>query len=223
MASRSDKQYVDATWSFKTAAMGDHEWHITKLGDATRKAGQAWRDIHETHGRSMGDVTRTEAGRLVKSAQFAKAVLASRREAYEEAKNEAENVLRITKAQLERSLLPPADPGEAALFADIRAHLRSLSMPQRIALVHGALEVGGDRRIAHAAVAGPAMLGMLPPELHANYTQQFLVYVAPNEWGKAYRYEEAIKEAERGQALLEQHAKALIDFPTAEAAERSAT
>lgn len=219
LANRSDDQYLKHVWTDIPGA--EHDSHVFALNSANVRARKTWSDIHNMHQHAMRDPTKTEAGRLIKSAKFAKAVLETQRAEFVEARAAAEVELRSLKAKLQRATNPPSDPGEAAVFADIRAYLRKMDHGELVALVDAAIQPGGDMRIAHAAISGPVLTGLLQPELHEKYTAHFQVHMLPNEFAKAGRLAEALEHATAGQAVLEDHAKQLIDFRGAELAERS--
>lgn len=220
---RSDKEYLGAVWGGFRIEAAPGETDVVALKIAHDRAASAWADIHTTHTRKMGDQTKTPVVRLVESAKFARQVLQSRRDELATTRARAADRLGTLKAGLLRASNPPSDPGEAVLFGEVRHLLRSLPLGERLELLKVSEAAGGDKRFLHAAVSGPAELGLLPPELHAHYLAHYLAWKAPNEYGETVRIEGAIEATEYGMEQLEEHAKALIDFPTAEAAERSAT
>lgn len=217
---RADKEYTENIWRFDVAHVAG-EMHTARLANIHKKAAQAWTDIHGTHERKSRDATLTEGARLLSSAKFAKAALQRQRSEYDDARTDAAEALRAYKAQLERATNPPSDPGEAVLFGEIRNHLRGLPMGERVKVVEQASQAG-DTRILRAAVSGPTMVSVLPPERHDFYRVSYLSRVMPDELGRMVRLEAALETIEQGQAQLEAHANQLIDFGTAEAVERSA-
>ncbi|WP_159082180.1 hypothetical protein [Rhodanobacter thiooxydans] len=219
---RSDQQYLEAVWPSISAAGVDGEYAVSRLHSVQERTRAAWGDMHGKHTRTMADATKTEAGRVVASAKFARNILAAHRAAYEEARESAAGNLRMKQAQLQRALNPPSDPGEAALYAEIRNTLRGMKTGDRIDAVTAALAEGGDRRVAHAAVSGPELVAMLPPAVLSRFRDQYWCATMPNEWGAAQRLSEALAEAQTGMDRLEQHAAEMVDFQAAEAYERAA-
>lgn len=220
---RSDSQYLADVWPSVSAASVDGEFHVSQLHSAQERARKAWGDIHSNHGRRMADQTKTEAARVVESAKFARNILEAQRTTYEEARDNASNTLRVTQAQLLRKLNPPSDPGEAALFAEIRTALRAMPLGERIAALQAVVNTpGSDLRILHAAVSGPALVSLLPPDVAAQYTDTYHACTSPNEYGRALRLSASLDEAQTGMARLSEHVEALVDFKQAEAYERSA-
>ncbi|QNK00978.1 hypothetical protein [Dyella telluris] len=220
---RSDPQYLAHVWPSVSAVAVDGEHHVSQLHSAQERARKAWGDIHSNHGRRMADQTKTEAARVVESAKFARNILESQRNTYNEARENAENTLRVTQAQLLRKLNPPSDPGEAALFAEIRAHLRGMTLAERIKAVQEVVNTpGSDLRILHAAVAGPALVSLLPPDLASRYTDIYHASTSPNEFGRAVRLSTSLEEAATGFQRLEEHVAAMVDFQQAKAYEQAA-
>lgn len=220
---RSDQQYLAHLWPSVSAAAVDGEHHVSQLHSAQERARKAWGDIHGNHGRRMADPTKTEAARVVESAKFARNILNAQRNAYAEARDNAASALRVTQAQLQRKLNPPSDPGEAALFAEIRATLRAMPMAERIKAVKEVVNTpGSDLRILHAAVSGPALVSLLPPDVASQYIDTYHAATSPNEYGRALRLSTALDEAKVGMDRLEEHVAAMVDFKQAEAYEQAA-
>lgn len=219
---RSDQQYIEAVWPNLSAPAVDGEYAVSRLHSVQERTRKAWADMHGKHSRTMSDATKTEAGRVVESAKFARNILAAHRAAFEEARENAASALRVKQAQLQRALNPPSDPGEAALYTEIRSTLRAMKPGERSAAVEAALSPGGDHRVAHAAVSGPELVALLPPAVLSTFRDQYWATTMPNEWGSAQRLSESLGEAQRGMALLEQHAAQMVDFQAAEAYERAA-
>ena len=218
---RSDQTYLEAIWQFRTVPAAG-ETNVQALAIAQARAGDAWRDIHTTVERKSHDTTRTAPARLLAASRFAKEVLQKRRTEFDGIKARAADELKMTQTRLQATMRPPSDPGEAALFADIRAHLRGLNPGERLDLLNQARDTG-DVDTLRAAVSGPSFLSLIPAELRSEYRDAYLMSVAPNEWGHAQRLTEALDAAQAGQDQLEAHAANLIDFAEADALERSAT
>lgn len=219
---RSDEQYLANVWPKLSAPAVDGEYAVARLAALQERTRKAWADVHGKHVRTMADATKTEAARTVASAKFARDLLAAHRAAYEEARTTAAGNLRMKQAQLQRALNPPSDPGEAALYAEIRNALRGMSTGDRVAAVTAALAEGGDRRVAQAAVSGPDIVALLPPAVMEQFRNDYWCATMPNEWGAAQRLSSAMAEAQTGMDHLEQHAAEMVDFAAAEAYERAA-
>jgi hypothetical protein len=221
-AHRADPLYADLIWRFEVPEVPTESW-VRDLREQQTQSKQAWASVLDTHQRKMADTSQTEHGRLLASAKVAKAVLESRRAAFEQHKAGAEAERRRLAEKLERNCNPPSDPGEAALFADLRAYLRSLPLADRGAIVdQESNKPGNDNRLLRAAIAGPASAGLLPADQHAAFRERYLVNVATNEYGYHQRLGQALEHAEYGMQELENHVNDLVDFQTAEVIERNA-
>ncbi|TAM33681.1 MAG: hypothetical protein EPN68_01010 [Rhodanobacter sp.] len=170
----------------------------------------------------MADLTKTEPARLVASAKFAKAALETRHREFEGIKARAEADLKAAQAKLKAAMAPPSNPGDACLFQNIRQHLRSLPTGDRVRLLEQA-KAEGDNLTLLAAIAGPTFLSLAPDDLRGGYQDAFLANTVPNDLGHATRLLDALQSATDGMAQLDAHANKLIDFPTADAIERSAS
>ena len=218
---RSDKDYLDAIWRWDVPDLGNE--HVSRLANAHKGLAQTWRDIQQTAERRHNDQTLTPGARVLSAATFAKAALTQSRARHDEARERAATALGHSRTRLQRVMNPPSDPGEAILFGEIRAHLRTLPPGDRMKLVQDAMQVGGDMRLAHAALAGPTVTSLIvAPEMHTNYLNQYLMITNGEEFGNMLRLQAAIDQADHGMNQLEEHAAGVVDFHTAEAVERSA-
>lgn len=213
---RSDPHYLEAVWPKIAVPAVDGDFAVARLQAVQERTRKAWADMHGKHVRTMADATKTEAGRVVESAKFARNILDAHRAAFGEARENAASTLRVKQAQLQRALNPPSDPGEAALYAEIRSTLRAMPNGDRIATVLAALAENGDRRVAHAAVSGPDLVALLPGDVLERCRDQYWCTTMPNEWGAAQRLSQAMAEAQTGMDHLEQHAAEMVDFQAAD-------
>lgn len=220
---RSDQEYIDNVWGGFRIQAAPGESDVESLRLMNDRARSAWVDIHKTHQRKMGDTTKTPMGQLVESAKFARHALEARRNEFAASSARANERLASLQDKINRVTNPPSDPGEAVLFAELRQMLRALPLGERLEVLKAASVGDGDARLLHAAISGPAVLGLLPPDLHEHYQTNYLAVKAPQEYGEKVRIEGALEAATYGMQQLEEHASALIDFPTAAAVERSAS
>lgn len=210
---RSDAAYLNAVWQFNVADVGG-EPSVAAARHLVGRASEAWRAIHAAHSRTMADQTKTEAGRLASSAKIAREILDARRTEHEAYQAARKAELASLRAELQRRMHPPATAGEAELWRETRAYLRSLPVGERMKLAEQSMREG-DPSVMHALVAGHAFLGMLPPEVHGEYVERYLMNVAPERFGEAHRLTSAIEQEARAFDELEAHANSLIDFNAA--------
>lgn len=220
---RSDAQYLAAIWPSVSAPAVDGEYPVSQLHGAQERARKAWGDVLANHNRRMADQTKTEAARVVESAKFARTILEAQRASYTEAHDNAANTLRVTREQLLRKLNPPSDPGEAVLYREMRETLRGMKLGERIAAIEAVVNtVGSDLRVLHAAVSGPALTALLPPDLAERYTGVYHGATSPDLYGRASRLNIALEEAQTGFQRLEEHVSQMVDFQQAKAYEQAA-
>ena len=220
---RSDAEYLANVWPSVSAPAVDGEYHVSQLHNAQERARKAWGDVLANHNRRMADQTKTEAGRVVESAKFARTMLEAQRATYTEARDNAANTLRVTRDQLQRKLNPPSDPGEAVLYREMRETLRGMKLGERIAAIEAIVNTAGsDLRVLHAAVSGPALTALLPADLAERYTSVYHAATSPDLYGRACRLNIALEETQTGFQRLEEHVSQMVDFQQAQAYEQAA-
>jgi hypothetical protein len=220
---RSDAEYLANVWPSVSAAAVDGEYHVAQLHSAQERARKVWGDVLSNHNRRMADQTKTEAGRVVESAKFASAMLEAQRTTFTEARDNAATTLRVTREQLQRKLNPPSDPGEAILYREMREALRAMPMGERIKAVEAIVNTkGSDLRVLHAAISGPALTALLPPDLAAQYVDVYHSATSPDLFSRACRLNIAMEEAQTGFQRLEEHVSQMVDFQQAKAYEQAA-
>ena len=175
------------------------------------RANQAWGDIYATHERRMADLTMTEFGRLKSSAEFARGKLNEADRNIASALENAEASLGVLRSRLD-SALRPADPAQAILDGELRAHLRTLPADKVLGVVRA------DPAMRKAAASAPAALSGLAAEAHESIRSEHLRAVMPEESDQYQDLLEAVNAAGTAIQSLSTYSRELIDFDSVESA-----
>lgn len=174
------------------------------------------RTTADTHWRVQGDMTLTDAARLVRSANVWKKELEQRQQGFNRLRSDAEELFGRLRKRREAAVEPPSHAGKAAIDAELRAHYRTLPIAKQI-------EAQKNPVMRAALARAPAEVTGLPEETHAQLQHDHWSAVEPNE---AADYGDALiafDAAVAAMEFLDETAKELVDFKTAAKFEAAAS
>lgn len=180
---------------------------------AHREAGKAWASIFAKHKALKGDLSKSDAQRILADADQAQKALIRAQQAADTAResvrSEVEDLTRKMQAKLR-----PTDSATAVADAEVRTYLRSLKPAERSELARRAV-ASGDLDTARAVAGAQPFLSGVEPEMHSRITGDFLSVVATNEHQEAEAIAEGVRKMEHALSELRAHADHYVDFNAA--------
>lgn len=180
------------------------------LKSVATRAKQTLRSLGETHFRVFDDPTLNDSQRLVRSAGHARALIKRSREEAADLLKAGATRHRQMEEQAQRILAPTASPGQAAIDTELRAWLRTRPAGDIPGLVRK------DPQLLAAAARAPAVLSGLAPDVHKTIQGDYLRSVDPDLAAQRDDLAAGVNAALKALDTIENTAKELIDFETAE-------
>lgn len=180
---------------------------------AHAEATKAWSALYAKHKALKGDLSKSDAQRVLADADQAQKAMIRAKQAAETARERAKADLEDLTQRMQAKLRP-TDAAVATADAEVRAYLRGLKPEARSELVRRAV-ASGDLDTARAVAGAQPFLSGLEPETHSRIRDDFLSVVATSEHQEADAIAEGVRKMEHALSELQAHAEHYVDFNAA--------
>lgn len=180
--------------------------HVTKT----------WTAIHGLLEAASRDPSQNEAAKLKSVASEARKAADRATQDAQGSIKHAQDSIKMLEADIRAASRPP-NATEAALDAEIRAYLRTLSPGDAFAKIMEAKSEDHDYvTLLRAASSGPAFLTGMTPDMQAQCRQRFHEHIKPEQVEGVARLRKGIAIQERAINALAEHVNDHVDFATAD-------
>lgn len=141
--------------------------YLASVATAFSEAYEGIGKVHTARDKARSNPTWNEATQVIWTQELADKVFANVAKRFDRVKADLDGSIRTLEAELSTPLTSKAS---LPLASEIRAHVKNLSLKDRVAFVSGAIQ-RGDEQTVSSLLGSPSYLSGLTDELQAAYTK----------------------------------------------------